>query len=216
MFEGANSCKLYSFKKNIPLLNSTKQTQTSPLYVAGQSFGFEQMLQHCLWKVLSETGFVHNDQLTEMESVVLSKLLRQKYTTSNHTLPGDTQYGMAVLNSAIDKIVCQIKTLQIENQKYHSVIAQNRHLKNGLSSLIRISEQGNNSSLPLKIERSINDVGLSKRAVRLLQSLGVDTLEKLRSCSLARLRNQGRIGVKTIHDIETILSKYPVQASPDR
>ena len=185
------------------------------MYVAGHSFGFEQMIQHCLWKILSETGFIHNDQLTEMEIVVLGKLLNKRNVPGS-LLTEDLKYVMAILNSAVDKIVCQVNKLQTENQKYHSVIAENRNLKNGADSLMKISGDDVNASFQLKINRSINDIGLSKRAARLLQSMGIDTLEKLRSCSLPRLRSQGRIGVKTIHDIETILSHYPGHASPER
>ena len=183
--------------------------------MAGPSFDFEKMVQHCLWKLLSETGFVHNDQLTEMESVVLSKLLRKKNALDNGSLTGNSEGLIAILNSAMDKIVYQIKILQVENQKYHWVVAENHRLKKGLNNLEKVSEQDNTSSLSLKISRSINDIGLSKRASRILQSIGIDTLEKLRTCSLSRLQGQQRIGVKTIHDIENILSKYP-QASPDR
>jgi hypothetical protein len=202
-------------KKIFALLDSSKQPVTSQLYVAGPSFGFEQMVQHCLWKLLSETGFAHSDHLTEMESVVLSKLLRKKSALDNGSLTGNSEGLIAVLNSAMDKIVYQIKILQIENQKYHSVVAENHRLKKGLNNLEKVSEQDNTSSLSLKINRSINDIGLSKRAARILQSIGIDTLEKLRTCSRSRLQGQQKIGVKTIHDIENILSKYP-QASPDR
>jgi hypothetical protein len=216
MFEANKSFMLYSFKKTSALLDSSKQPVTSPLYVAGTSFGFEQMVRHCLWKLLSETGFIHNDQLTEMENITLSKLLKKKSALGNGSLAGDMEYAMGILNSAMDKIVCQIKVLQVENQRYHLVVAENCRLKKGINNLEKVSEYDNNFTLPLKMNRSINDIGLSKRTVRILQSLGIDTLEKLGACSLSRLQKKQRIGVKTVHDIETVLSKYLAQASPDR
>lgn len=203
-------------RKNILLLNPTRQTVKNPLYVAGQSFSFEQMIRHCLWKVISETGFIYDDQLTEMESIVLSELLKKKYGSADTSINAESQEAMGVLNRAIDKIVCQIKTLQIQSQKYHSAMAENHCLKKAMSNLMKISEQGKNSSLQLKINRSISEIGLSKRTVRLLQSAGIDTLEKLGSCSFSRLRNQDGVGIRTMHEIETALSKYSVSASSDQ
>lgn len=171
------------------------------------------MIQHCLWKILSETGLIHTGELTEMESIVLSELLKKKYRSGNNSQPGEPQYGMDVLNKAIDKIVCQVKTWQIQDQKYHSIIAENHRLKSGLRGLMKISEKAVNFPCPLKLDRLISDIGLSPRTVRLLRSAGIDTLQQLRSCALSRLRNQAKVGVKTIHEIETILSKYSVHDS---
>ncbi len=202
--------------KKTALINSSKQPVASPLYVAGASFGFDQMVQYCLWKLISETGFIHNDELTEMESMVLSKILKTKIARDRGSLAGNSEYPLSVLNSAIDKIVLRIKTMQTENQKYHSILTENRRLKNGGNKQEKVSEQANTTFPSFKMNRSINEIGLSRRAARILQSIGIDTLEKLRACSLSRLQNQQRIGVKTLHDIEAILSKYPGQASPDR
>ena len=198
------------------MFNSTKQAVINPLYVAGQSFGEEQMVRHSLWKILSETGLIHANHLTEMESIVLSELLKTKYRPGNNSQPVNPQYGMDVLNRAIDKIVCLIKTWQIQDQKYQSVIAENHRLKSGLRGLMKISETAGNSPLPLKLDRVISEIGLSQRTVRLLRSVGINTLQQLRSCTLSRLRNQPGVGVKMIHEIETILLKYSAQAAYDQ
>lgn len=198
------------------MLNSTKQSVKSPLYVAGKSYGFEQMVQHCLWKLLSETGFIHLDQLTQMETVVLSELLKTKYDSSQRSLLHDSQHEVDLLNKAIDKIVCQVRVLQLQNQKYQSVIIENTRLRNGLNRLIKNSEPPVTSSFPLKLERLISEIGLSKRTVRILQAVGIDTLGKLRSCSLPGLRDQNRVGVKTIHEIENVLAQYSIQDSSER
>lgn len=196
--------------------DSSKQAITSPLYIVGESFGPEQMLRHCLWKLLSETGFIHDSQLTEAESAVVSKLFRRKGVFGGKLIRSESEFEMALLNSAVDKIVCQIQTLQLDNQKSHSVVGNNHGPRKGANSEKRVSIRNNSSGSLPEISRSINDIGLTKRAARILQSMGIDTLGKLRTCSLSHLYKQERIGVKTIHDIETILSTFAAQASLDR
>ncbi len=181
------------------------------LYVAQQTFGFEQMIQHCLWKVLSETGLLHVDQLTEMESKVLADLFTKQITPSVNS-----QSDMVVLNRAIDKIVCHVKSLQLQGYRYNQVIAENHSLKSGLRNLIKIPEHPGDNRFPPEIDRPIDGVGLSKRTVRLLKSSGIETLQQLRACQLSRLRSQARVGVKTIHEIEAMLSTYSVHASAER
>ena len=163
------------------------------------------MVQHCLRKILSETGFIHRGDLTEMESKVLSNLLLTKASFS-----ADSGSDMAVLNKAIDKIVCHVKSLQLQSQKYQQVVLENHNLKSGLRNLIKTPENSPAKDVPPKIDRPIDEIGLSTRTVRLLRSYGIDTLEQLRACHLSRLRNQARVGVKTIHEIETILLTYSV------
>lgn len=215
MFRSNNNSRLYSFKKTFALPDSSKQHVTNSLYVADPSYSSEQIVRHCLWKLLSETGFIHSGQLSQMESITLSKALKKKSASGNGSLNGDSEFEVTVLNNAIDKIVCQMKIMQGENQRYHTVAEENRRLKKGLNHPERVSDQDCGSSISLKMSRSINDIGLPKRAARILQSMGINTLERLRNCSLSRLQNQERIGVKTIHDIEVILSKYSTHASPD-
>ena len=195
------------------MLNSTKEAIKSPLYVAQHSISYEQMLQHCLWKILSETGLIHIEQLTEMEATVISRVVKKKYHSINPLSTEDPEVGFPELNLAIDKIICQVKALQVQSQKYHSVIAENRTLKSGLKGLMNISEEaGNNYPATVNMDRSVSSIGLSKRTVRLLRSLGIDTLEQLKTCSLLRLRNQARVGVKTLHEIESILSTYSIHS----
>ena len=193
------------------MLHSSRQATKGVLYVAGQTFGFEQLIQHCLWKLLSETGLIHVDQLTEMESKVLADLLAKKAGLSSELHP-----DLGVLNRAVDKIVCHVKNLQVQGQKYNAVIAENHNLKVGMRNLMRMPEEIPGNAVSHTLERSIDEVGLSKRTVRLLRSYGIDTLEALRACPLSRLRNQTRVGVKTIHEIETILSSYFSHASAER
>lgn len=173
------------------------------------------MLQHFLWKILSETGLIYIEQLTEMEAVVISGLVKKKYPSTSYPPSEDFANVLPVLNGAIDKIICQIKTLQVQGQKYHSVIAENRTLKTGLKGLMNISEPINKIPEPFNMDRSVNSIGLSKRTVRLLRSSGINTLQQLRSCSLSRLKNQARIGVKTLHEIEAILARYSIEPSVD-
>ncbi|MBC7828520.1 MAG: hypothetical protein H7122_12290 [Chitinophagaceae bacterium] len=198
------------------MLNPTKQAIKSPLYVTQHSFSYEQMLQHCLWKILSETGLIHIEQLTEMEAAVISRVVKKKGSPANYSSSSEADDELKVLNVAIDKIICQIRNLQAQGQKYHSVIAENRTLKTGLKGLTNISEKASRNCLvQVNMDRSVSDIGLSKRTVRLLRSTGIDTLEQLKACSLPRLRNQSRVGVKTLHEIEAVLSSYSIENSFD-
>ena len=164
------------------------------------------MIQHCLWKVLSETGLIQSNELTEMESRVLKDFVRKSAGCN------DSRSDMTVLNRAIDKIVLKIKDIQLQSQNYRLVVSENNNLKSVLQSFIRISEPSTKSGFPLSIDRPIEEIGLSRRTVRLLKSFGIDTLEQLRASQLSRLRIQARVGVKTIHEIETILSNYSVRS----
>lgn len=183
--------------------HSLKQGAKGVLYIARHTFGLEQMIQHCLWKLLSETGLIQFDQLTEMESRILAGLL-----VRNSSLSNSKQADLGILSRAVDKIVCHVKNLQEQGQKYNAVIAENDNLKAGLRTLIRRPEDSSSHYISITVERSIDEVGLSRRTVRLLKSYSVDTLDQLKSCPLSWLRNQRRVGVKTIHEIETILSSY--------
>ena len=193
------------------MLHSSRQATKGVLYVARQTFGFEQVIQHCLWKLLSETGLIHVDQITEMESKVLADLLVRKASLSN-----DIYSDLSILNRAVDKIVCHVKNLQVQGQKYDAVMTENHNLKVGLRNLIRIPDEADSNCISITVERSIDEVGLSKRTVRLLKSYGIDTLTELKACQLSMLRGQKRVGVKTIHEIETILSSYFSHASAER
>lgn len=184
------------------------------MYVAQQSFSNEYILRHCLWKLLSETGLLYHEQLTEMESVVLSRFVHKKYKSGAEMLSDNPNLALPLLNSAIDKILCEVKKLQLQSQKCDALSSENEALKSGLRNLIK-DDSSKGAIISSPINRLIEDIGLSGRTVRILKTTGIDTLEKLRTCSLFRLRNHPGIGVKAIHEIQTALSKYSVDPSAD-
>ena len=166
-------------------------------------------MQHCLWKMLTETGFAHCEQLTEMESITLSRVLKRKYAVDKPHTEEVSVHELELLNSAVDKIVCLVKSMQLQNQKYQAIIEENQSLKSGLRTLIKGSPD-NSRPTTIDIDRPIEEVGLSKRTVRILKAVGIDTLQQLRDCSITRLQAHSRIGVKTLHEIELSLANYTV------
>ena len=190
------------------MLNFDKQQPGSPIYIAENSFNYEHMLRHSFWKIISETGLIHIDQLNEMEAVVLSKLVKKKGHAKIPALQGGIETELNILRSAIDKIIVYLKKLQDSNQRYQVAGKENENLRKA-NGLINVSRAGKTKHLSSSVmERNIREIGLSPRTARLLESAGINTLEQLRKSSLSHLRNQARFGVKTIHDIETILLKY--------
>jgi DNA-directed RNA polymerase alpha subunit len=144
-----------------------------------------------------------------METVVLSKLIKKNGAVKIPALQGGTETELNILRSAIDKIICHLKNLQDLHQRCQVAGTENENLRWG-KGLVNILQKGkaNLPSSSTGIERGIKEIGLSPRTVRLLESVGINTLDQLRRCSLAGLRKEARFGIKTIHDIETVLLKY--------
>jgi hypothetical protein len=192
------------------LLNSNKLPGAAPLYVVDDSLSKEKVVRHFLWKLLSETALDRISNLTEIEVIMLNKLVTTRYTTGSTIVSAMHESELRMLQSAIDKIICHINTMNEKGNKYDSLCAKRSSITKGLAGFIAVSKKPGTKadSLPGEVERLDNHIGLSARTVRLLKTSGIETLEQLRKCSLHWLRGQDRIGVKTIHEIETALSRY--------
>lgn len=144
-----------------------------------------------------------------MESIVLGRVVRKKYNVTPSFSPPVMEAELNILSSGIDKIVGHIKNLHDQTQRYHAIVEQNKHSTPGPHSQLNIPCNENNKYKSSRcIDRPIDEIGLSRRTARLLKSVGINTLEQLGKCSLPGLRRQARFGVKTIHEIETVLLKY--------
>jgi hypothetical protein len=198
----------YFYKKQV--LNSNKFTGAAPLYVADEGFSKERVLRHFLWKLVSETALDRINNLTEIEVIMLNKLVTSRYTSGSTIVSAMQESELKILQSAIDKIIWHINTMNEKGNKYDSLYAKKSSIIKGLPSFIPFSEKPGTkaNSLPGDKDSLNADMGLSARTIRLLKTNGIETLEQLKKCSLHRLRGQDRFGVKTIHEIETALSKY--------
>lgn len=196
------------------MVNPSKYSKPSPLYVSRQLISYEKLIQHCLWKIILETGLVYLDGLTEMESVCLSNLVKARVSISVQSLTGSESHQTDILNSAIDKIVCEIKSMQVKSQRYDAVVKENLKLKKGVSGHAKLVEAS--TAAKLEIARKITELGLSRRTVKALQSANIQSLDDLRNCCVSRLKSIERIGVKTIHEIENVLAKYMLHDSSAR